>query len=88
MQGLEGLGLSIDAIRQLWTQLSMAAAYDSIILGELPTMSRAQADNLLGEHAMLGLVRSIGETGPEPGDLEAEGNNVRYLKYPPTNCDV
>ena len=66
----------------------MAAAFDSIILGELPSMSRAQADNLLGEHAMLGLVNSIGETSSEQGDMEVKRNNVCCLIYPPTNGNL
>jgi hypothetical protein len=57
VQGLAGVNLSTAAVRDVMTEVSLSAAYDSIILGELPHMTRRQAENLLAENAMLGRLK-------------------------------
>ena len=68
MQGMAGLKLSTKAMRDVMTEISLSAAYDSIVLGELPHMTRREAENLLAEHAMLGRLQPF---QPAPADLQA-----------------
>lgn len=41
------------------TDVSLASAFGSIVLGELPHMSRQQAEDLLAEHALLGTMQCL-----------------------------
>jgi len=63
---MAGLKLSTAAMRDVFTEVSLSAAYDSIILGELPHMTRHEAQNLLAEHAMLGRLQSFQTMDAEP----------------------
>ena len=68
VQGMAGLKLSTAAMRDVMTEISLSAAYDSIVLGELPHMTRREAENLLAEHAMLGRLQPFQSS---PADSQA-----------------
>lgn len=58
LQGLPALGLDGEAMRGILMEVAELAAYSSIVMGELPQMARAQAEDLLGEAGLLGTLRS------------------------------
>jgi hypothetical protein len=58
LQGLSALGLDRHAIKGLLTDVANSAAFGSIVAGELPHMSRGEAEDLLAEFGMLGKVLS------------------------------
>jgi hypothetical protein len=57
-QGLPALGLDGEAMRGVLREVAELAAYSSIVMGELPQMAQAQAEDLLGEAGLLGTLRS------------------------------
>ncbi len=58
MQGLAGLGLDRAALQNIFTDVASVAAYGSILVGELPVMSRSEAEDVLAEFGFLGRVMS------------------------------
>ena len=58
LQGLPALGLDGEAMRGVLREVAELAAYSSIVMGELPQMAQAQAEDLLGEAGLLGTLRS------------------------------
>ena len=51
--------LADDMLRDIMTQVSMASAFGSVVVGELPPMTRQQANALLADNSLLGIVRPI-----------------------------
>lgn len=70
------MSLTDAALRDLINQVSLSSAFGSIVIGELPPMARQQADNMLAEHMLLGVVRPILE-----GKAQA-CNSPRFLALP------
>jgi hypothetical protein len=58
LQGLPALGFDGEAMRGILMEVAELASYSSIVMGELPQMARAQAEDLLGEAGLLGTLRS------------------------------
>ena len=59
MQGLSGMGLEDDRLKDVMTQVSMASAFGSVVVGELPPMTKQQANALLADNSLLGSVKPI-----------------------------
>ena len=57
LQGLPALGLEREAMRSILMEVAELAAYSSVVMGELPRMTRAEAEDLLGEAGMLGTLQ-------------------------------
>lgn len=79
MQGLSGMGLEDDNLRDIMTQVSMASAFGSVVIGELPPMTEQQANDLLADNSLLGVVKPISNQR----DLEVRNLSVsspRILK--------
>ncbi|CAL8470654.1 g10196 [Coccomyxa elongata] len=58
LQGLAGLGLDRAALQNIFTDVASVAAFGSILVGELPVMSRSEAEDVLAEFGFLGRVIS------------------------------
>ena len=59
MQGLSGMDLQNESLRDIMTQVSMASAFGSVVIGELPPMTEQQANDLLADNSLLGIVKPI-----------------------------
>ena len=57
LQGLPAMGLEREAMRSILMEVAELAAYSSVIVGELPQMTRSEAEDLLGEAGMLGTLQ-------------------------------
>ena len=70
LQGLPAMGLEREAMRSILMEVAELAAYSSVVVGELPRMARSEAEDLLGEAGMLGMLQ------PEPlsGTSSPTGN--------------
>jgi hypothetical protein len=62
-QGLPALGLDRQAMKGVLTDVANCAAFGSTVAGEVPRMSRAQAEDLLAEFGLLGQIYSLEELG-------------------------
>jgi len=61
LQGFAGQGLSDVAVRQLLSDVTDGAAFNSLVLGEVPTvMGKQEAVSLLAEFGLLSTVLNIG----------------------------
>lgn len=58
LQGLASLGLDRAAMQNIFMDVASLAAFGSILVGELPEMSRSEAENVLAEFGFLGRVIS------------------------------
>jgi len=64
LQGLQGLGLGRGALRALLAEVSSAAAFHSLVAGELPgPLTRREGGNLLAEAGLLASVEPPGGEG-------------------------
>lgn len=69
--------LAPDQLRDLFTRISLMAAFDSLILGELPPMTQQEAEEVLGEHSMLGRLVDFGDADADFGFWSDEMEQVR-----------
>ncbi|KAL6750690.1 hypothetical protein V8C86DRAFT_2801793 [Haematococcus lacustris] len=84
LQGLSGAGYSASRIRQLLTEVTNAAAFNSLVLGELPALfTKQEASNLLSESGLLSTVLdysqpavSLGRWDTNRDDQRAAGHDV------------
>ena len=58
LQGLPALGVDWEGMRAILAEVAELAASSSIVMGELPEMTRAQGEDLLAEMGMLGVLSS------------------------------
>eukprot|EP00195_Chlamydomonas_chlamydogama_P015189 CAMPEP_0202889950 /NCGR_PEP_ID=MMETSP1392-20130828/486_1 /ASSEMBLY_ACC=CAM_ASM_000868 /TAXON_ID=225041 /ORGANISM="Chlamydomonas chlamydogama, Strain SAG 11-48b" /LENGTH=285 /DNA_ID=CAMNT_0049573403 /DNA_START=205 /DNA_END=1059 /DNA_ORIENTATION=- len=56
LQGLHGLELGVPQLQSILVDVTNLAAFNSLVLGELPGVSKQQADSLLAEFGLLGAV--------------------------------
>lgn len=83
MQGQHHLGLEVPQMRQLFAEVANLAAQNSLIVGELPAMSRSAAADMLAEAGMLSRVLCGQEACEELG-ISSE----RHLNLPEHNAEV
>lgn len=65
LQGARSLDLSKDSLQALFVDMSNAAALESILLGELPGCSQAEAEALLASFGLLGVTLTPSEVAAE-----------------------
>ncbi len=58
---MAGLGLDKAALQNIFTDVASLAAFGSILVGELPVMSRSEAEDILAEFGFLGRVISVSQ---------------------------
>ena len=58
LQGLPALGVDWEGMRGILAEVAELAAASSIVMGELPEMTRSQGEDLLAEVGMLGMLSS------------------------------
>ena len=58
LQGLPALGVDRQGMRGILAEVAELAASSSIVMGELPGMTRPQGEDLLAEVGMLGTLSS------------------------------
>ena len=58
LQGLPALGVDREGMRGILAEVAELAASSSIVMGELPEMTRSQGEDLLAEVGMLGVLSS------------------------------
>ena len=75
LQGLPALGIEREGMRGILAEVAELAASSSIVMGELPAMTRPQAEDLLGEVGMLGTLSSEPPVGNP--DLQCD----RYTRF-------
>ena len=51
------MGLEREGMRSILMEVAELAAYSSVVVGELPRMTRSEAEDLLGEAGMLGMLQ-------------------------------
>ena len=79
LQGLSGMGLEESRLRDIMTQISMASAFGSVVLGELPPMTRQQADDLLADNSLLGIVKPVdSKKDLQVRHLSATGHSISW----------
>lgn len=76
---MAGLGLQRETLRELLAQVSLSAARDSIIMGELPSASKQEAEELLAEQAVLSRVIPFSHPDAECGLWNGCSPQVRTL---------
>lgn len=57
-------------MRSILMEVAELAAYSSVVVGELPRMTRPEAEGLLGEAGMLGML----QPEPQSGVSSPDGN--------------
>lgn len=78
LQGCTTLGLGPADVEGILTDASNLAAFDSLILGELPAMGRDEVDNLMASFGLLGApVDVLQQQGSERLDASAWPGEVR-----------
>ena len=68
LQGLPAMGLEREAMRNVLMEVAELAAYSSVVVGELPRMTRSEAEDLLGEAGMLGTLQPESICSPSTPD--------------------
>ncbi|GAX83986.1 hypothetical protein CEUSTIGMA_g11411.t1 [Chlamydomonas eustigma] len=92
LQGLSGLGLGVTEVTGLLADITSVAAFNSLVFGELPHMSRDDATNMLADCGLLGAVleheEALGILKPDSclqlnnqGNLIAQGDFVQTSKW-------
>ena len=56
LQGLPALGVDREGMRGILVEVAELAASSSIVMGELPEMTRSQGEDMLAEAGMLGML--------------------------------
>ena len=55
------MGLELENLKSIFTQIANLAANQSLVVGELPALTQFEAENLLGEFGLLGAVVQFGD---------------------------
>jgi hypothetical protein len=83
-QGLHGCGLTLDTLRVLLAEVGNAAAYNSLLLGELPELEEAAGRNALAEAGMLATLLSPAQAALDCGRCAVPLScDVSWLKQSP-----
>ncbi|KAK9819621.1 hypothetical protein WJX72_000343 [[Myrmecia] bisecta] len=79
LQGLSHLSLEAAALHSVFTDIVNLAAFGSIVLGELPPMQRAAAENLLAEYSLLGNVVDVQDAAADDHVQAAEDTDEDFF---------
>ena len=66
-------------LKDLFTNISLMAAFDSILIGDLPSLEMQTAEDLLAEHSLLGNLISFGSKDANFGLLDNPRDEVSAL---------
>uniref|UniRef100_A0A7S3VHH3 Uncharacterized protein n=1 Tax=Dunaliella tertiolecta TaxID=3047 RepID=A0A7S3VHH3_DUNTE len=69
IQGLDGYNLSTSSVHALFSEVASAAAYHSLLVGELPAMQQKEAEHILAEVGFLSTVLPFGTDATSYGRL-------------------
>ncbi|CAL5220268.1 g2249 [Coccomyxa viridis] len=77
LQGLPAMGLEREGMRSILMEVAELAAYSSVVVGELPRMTRSEAEDLLGEAGMLGMLQPESLSSSSSPDASRGGDARR-----------